>query len=883
MNKATTAPRATYRLQLNKDFTFKDAEAIVPYLSNLGISHAYLSPILTARPGSTHGYDTTDHTTLNPELGTIAEFRSLARALKSRDMSIVLDIVPNHMGVGGDGNRLWLNVLEWGRESRYADWFDINWEPSEPTLTNRVLVPFLGSSYGEALADGKLELRFDERGGSFAVWAGGSHKLPVALKDYRELLPAESRATSIVVDTARELATPDQGDSLKEVLALAVRSDKALLRQVTTRVASINAEIGRKTLHELISRQHWRPARFSVAADDINYRRFFIVADLAAVRVERADVFDHVHALTFELVSEGLVDGLRVDHIDGLYDPKAYCRTLRAKCPRPIYLVVEKILAPHEALRADWGVDGTTGYEFSAAVTRLLTDASAEGALTRLYEDFTGRTEPLKDVERAAKLNIIDFEMTAELDALAARIRALAAANPKTVDFTRNAVRAALRAAIGELSVYRTYVDAGGASEADRREIAVAIARAKERTSAVDPAVFDFLENVMAGTRPASREVAAAIQQYCGPVMAKGLEDTALYRFNRLIALSDVGEKPDRFSQSIGAFHDFMKSRVLHQPHGMLSSSSHDTKRGEDVRSRIAAISGHTDLWDMSVRAWRATLGESGLPQIEPNDAYYFFQLLTGAWPAEFAHGRPIEKSKLAAFVERISGAMLKSIREARVRTNWNVPVAEYEEQVKAFVEGAFRSNKFLQAFRDFEQLIAADGAANGLIATVLKLTVPGVPDIYQGADLWEQSMVDPDNRRPVDFHRRLTLLDGLANADISAAAADFRSGAVKLLVISRLLRSRANTASLFAHGTYEPVAVEGSDSHRVMAFTRRHESRVLLVAVALGPWLGAPDASISSAVIPQGGVDILRNKPVAAGGQLGMPEDLLPGFVVMA
>ena len=351
------------------------------------------------------------------------------------------------------------------------------------------------------------------------------------------------------------------------------------------------------------------PAQASVAADDINYRRFFIVSDLAAIRIERDEVFDHVHALTFQLVEEGLVDGLRVDHIDGLYDPKAYCLALRAKCPRPVYLVVEKILAPHEQLRADWDVEGTTGYEFAGAVTRLLTDPAGERRLTETYEGFTGRTNDLEEVERTAKLGIIDFEMAAELDALTARLRDIAASDPLTFDFTRNAMRNALRVVVASLSVYRTYVSDGDVSAIDRRTVGLAVAKAREATPALDPSVFAFIESVLTDGSGAALEAAMRIQQYTGPVMAKGLEDTALYRFNRLIALSDVGEKPDRYTQSVASFHDFMKSRVVHQKHGMLTSSSHDTKRGEDTRARIAAISGHAEAWDfLRSRVERAAL-----------------------------------------------------------------------------------------------------------------------------------------------------------------------------------------------------------------------------------------------------------------------------------
>lgn len=875
-------PRATYRLQLSKDFTFRDVEALAGYLGALGISHAYLSPILEARPGSTHGYDTVDHTRLNPELGTLDEFRRMARTLWAAGLSIILDIVPNHMGVGGDRNALWLDVLEWGRESRFAEWFDINWNPSEPTLKDKVLVPLLGSAYGEALQEGKLELRCDETAGSFAVWAEGSHKLPVCPKDYGLILGRDSDGLAALGEQFSWLSGSTESADLKGQLAEAFRQHPDASRSVADALARLNDGSHRGDLAALIERQHWRPARASVAADDINYRRFFIVSDLAAIRIEREEVFDHVHALIFQLVDEGLVDGLRVDHVDGLYDPKAYCLKLRAECPRPVYLVVEKILAPHEMLRADWDVEGTTGYEFAGAVTRLLTDPEGEERLTEAYQQYTGRTEDLEVVETSAKLGIVDFEMAAELGALTTRLREIAATDPMTVDLTRNALRSALRAVVGAFPVYRTYVAEGELSEFDRRMVGVAVAKAREATPALDPSVFAFIETVLTtvSVGPAL-EAAMRVQQYTGPVMAKGFEDTALYRFNRLIALSDVGEKPDRFTASIASFHDFMTSRLLKQKHGMLTTSSHDTKRGEDTRARIAALSGYADEWAVAVGEWTGHLSRQAAPTIEPNDAYYFFQLLTGAWPAEFAPGVALPAEALAKFQDRLAQAMLKSVREARMRTNWTVPRIEYEERISAYVEAALSpapGNTFLEAFRDFEGKIALSGACNGLIETVLKLTAPGVPDIYQGAELWEQSMVDPDNRRPVDFARRTAMLDRLSQRDPSSIEDEFRTGAVKLATVARLLAYRARHPRLFAEGTYEPLAVSGLDADRVVAFERRHGTDRIIVAISLRPWLGPPSAKLPK-VLTGIGHDIVRDRTFSFGDIVGATLD--DGFPV--
>ncbi len=889
-------PRATYRLQLNKDFTFANVEAIAPYLARLGISHAYLSPILEARPGSTHGYDVTDQTRINPELGTLEDFRRMAGVLRRHGIGLILDIVPNHMGIGGESNPYWLDVLEWGRGSRYAGWFDINWSPSEPSLKDKVLVPFLGSAYGDALANGKLELRFDPNAGSFAVWAEGAHRLPLAPQTYARILRSGEELTKLGAEFASLGPTDhERASELKERLTKLCASRPEIVREIEASVASFNGAEQRNALDELITAQHWRPARYFVAADDINYRRFFIVSDLAAIRIERDDVFDHVHRLTFQLVEEGLVEGLRIDHIDGLYDPKAYCLKLRQKCPRPIYLIVEKILAPHEQLRADWQVDGTTGYEFGAAVTQLLTDPDGQVPLTETYVGYAGRTGTLEAEEERARLDIVDYEMTAELDALTVRLRDIAVAGRATADLTRNAIRNGLRHVVSTLPVYRTYVDAHGVSDIDRRQIAFAIQRARQAAPAVDPAVFDFLSAVMTGELKSADpdavlEAARRIQQYTGPVMAKGLEDTTLYRFNRLIALSDVGAKPDRYTRSVASFHDFNLAHRQNLPDCMLGTSTHDSKRGEDVRARIAALSGFADLWADTVTHWRELLDQAGAPAIEPNDSYYFFQLLLGAWPAEWPVEGPLDDRALEQFRRRIDGAMLKSVREARLRTNWSVPRTAYEDDLAAYVATALSpaaDNAFLAAFRALEQTIGLSGAQNGLIGTALKLTVPSVPDIYQGAELWEQSMVDPDNRRAVDYAARQTLakeLNGIKNlADLMA---DWRSGAVKLGLIARILEHRRSHPRLYARGSYEPLAVTGPDADRVVAFARRHEGNVLLVMATLGPWRGAAEASVE---LPEGlrgsWRDLLRQRSIDLTGPDASPAaltDALPVTVLI-
>lgn len=831
---AKPKPRASYRLQLNKNFTFADVERITGYLGQLGVSHAYLSPILKARAGSTHGYDTVDHTQINPELGTLDDFRRMAGRLKEEGIGIILDIVPNHMGVGGADNPYWLDLLEWGRDSRCASWFDVNWSPSEPSLRNKVLAPFLGCSFGEALQSGRLALRFDSKDGSFAAWAEDAHKLPIDPRTYGDILDRGSEALRQLGQQLAALPGPDGASRLKQKLQAATTEIEAI-------VASFNHRDGREDLARLCERQNWRAARYSVAADDINYRRFFIISDLAAIRIEQQEVFDHAHRLVFQLVEEGLVEGLRIDHIDGLYDPRQYTLRLREQCPRPIYLVVEKILAPHEKLRADWNVDGTTGYEFANAIAQLQVNPQAEQRLTDFYVSFTGQTETLDTIERRAKLDIIDYEMAAELDALTARLRDIAATSYITADLTRNGIRNGLRYLVASMPVYRSYVDSAGASDEDRRNLAVALGEARRIAPALDPSIFDFLERVAtaspdaADNRAAIIEAAMRLQQYTGPVMAKGLEDTALYRYNRLIALSDVGERPDRFSASVDSFHDFNRWRSQHAPLGMLTSSSHDTKRGEDVRARLAGLTLIADEWVAAVQRWSDLLRQANAPGIDANDLYYLFQQLVGAWPTDFAGEQEIAADTLDIFRERSVAAMVKAVREARVRSSWSTPDEDYEAAIAAALAALLdRDGTLFPDVRKFADLLGPLGARNSLIAATLKLTVPGMPDIYQGAELHEQSMVDPDNRRPIDFALRQQLL-----TEVSAASAlvfeESSTGATKLGVNHRLLRLRRELPELFATGSYEPIKQEND---RALAFLRRHGDEALLVVA----WLGLPD-----------------------------------------
>lgn len=800
MSDQNPVPRATYRLQLNKNFRFAEVTRLAGYLGRLGISHAYLSPIFKARPGSLHGYDVVDPTEVNPELGTEAEFRSMAAALKAEGVGLMLDIVPNHMGIGGSDNPYWLDVLEHGPKSRYAHWFDIDWDPPAPSLEGKVLVPFLDRPLDAALADGVLEVRRDPDGKP-AIWAHGHHKLPLSPQSVADL--------------------PE-------------------------------GPIDRDAIAALLPHQHWRLAAHDTGNDEINYRRFFMISDLAGLRIEEQEVFDHVHRLPLGWIGEGLVDGLRIDHIDGLYDPAGYLARLEAAAPRPIYIVVEKILAEGEALPAAWPVAGTTGYEFASLVTPFLIDPVGEAPIDAFYRRFTGMTEPFAETERQSKLSVMAHELAAELTALAARLKRLADRLRPDGDLTRHALQQALASAVSSLGVYRTYLGPDGASPADAAVFADAFAAAGGHDRDLPERSVAFVEAVMTGAiaGPEAQNLARRIQQFTGPVMAKGLEDTALYRANRLVSLNDVGERPSRFSVSVEEFHAAMVERRATQPHALLASSTHDSKRGEDARHRIGALSGHAAEWIVAVPQWLALIEARGAPPIAPDDAYVFFQLLIGAWPGP-------------DLIERLQGAMEKSLREARRRSSWAAPNAAYEARVAAFIRTALaptEDNAFLAAASPFLARLAHAGAVNGLIATVLKLTVPGVPDIYQGAERWAQSLVDPDNRRPVDFAPRLA--QGADAPDWENPLADWTDGALKQALIQRLLAVRRIRPALFVDGEYLPVRTGESD--RLLAFERRHGEDRLVVALCRFPWRGPPTETVA---LPGGDwFDVVGERQITGG-----------------
>jgi (1->4)-alpha-D-glucan 1-alpha-D-glucosylmutase len=916
-------PRATYRLQFHEGFRFSDAAALAPYLARLGISHVYASPYLRARPGSSHGYDIVDHGRLNPELGSEADFRAMVAAFRESGLGQLLDFVPNHMGVGGADNPWWLDVLEWGPDSDYAGWFDIDWDPDRRYLHNKLLVPFLGDQYGAVLDDGQLELRFDPEGGGFAVWAYGTHKLPICPLNYERVLGHDHPELERLGDAFSGLPNwrprvHARARDLQAELATLVRERDDVRAAVEAAVAQLNGKPGRletwRTLDALIQDQHWRAAHFRVAADDINYRRFFNINELAGLRMELPELFDHAHSFVFSLLEDGTLDGLRIDHVDGLLDPKGYLQRLRKAAPRPFYLVVEKILSRHEALREDWPIEGTTGYEFANLVLGLLVDPAGEEGFSRIYAEFIRGVEPFAETVRDCKIRIMLNEMASELNTLARDAARVGRQNPRTADFTRNILQRALKEIVACFPVYRTYVDGAVLpTEADRRDIDWAIAQARRNETDLDPSVFDFLHRLLTSdlvaeprsgfSRHSVVRFAMRVQQYSGPVMAKGLEDTAFYRYNRFVALNEVGGHPDHFGVSLTAFHKANAQRATRWPHAMLGTSTHDTKRGEDTRARLAVLSEIPEEWARQVQTWsrilRARRGDvEGTAPPDRNDEYLFYQLLLGAWPAELTGTGTPDAEALRGFAGRMEGAMVKSMREAKRHTTWAAPNAAYEEGMLGFLREALdpaRSTAFLDAFLPFQTQVARLGFRNSLVQTALKLTLPGMPDIYQGCELWDLSLVDPDNRRPVDYELRRRVLEevGAAMAQDRRAAMpsmleNWRDGRAKLALTANLLAYRQERPTLFNEGGYEPLAATGEKADQLCAFLRSHGEDRLLVVTSRFPARLETNRGWGDTAIPitqAGGVagwrDLLTGRRFGSGDGLLMGEDTLADLPV--
>jgi (1->4)-alpha-D-glucan 1-alpha-D-glucosylmutase len=890
-------PVATYRLQLNRDFTFAQATEIVPYLSNIGISHCYISPCLKARPGSMHGYDIVDHNSFNPEIGTAEDFDRFVAALHERGMGLILDIVPNHMGIMGSDNAWWLDVLENGQASIYANFFDIDWQPLKEELHGKVLVPVLHDHYGVVLESGDLKLVFRPERGEFDI-SYHEHRFPVDPKEYPRILKhcgvtaTESLAEqdpdllefqSLIasfghlpsrqeVDSDRIAERNRDKEIHKRRLAELCARSSAIATCIGRAVETINGDPANPTsfeeLHELIKAQAFRLANWRVASDDINYRRFFDTNDLAGIRMENEAVFEATHRLVLRLMAEGKVNGLRLDHPDGLYDPAQYFERLRGAIAHAVttsatgstqeetsrYVVIEKILSGAERLPADWAVSGTTGYDFANLVNGLFVDPAAVMRMERIYRNFIGDEIDIEELMYWCRKLIINVALVSELNVLANMLTRIALSRRRTCDFTLNSLRDALTEIVSNFTVYRTYVSTSGVSDIDAGYIRKAVTSAKLRSPAADTSIFDFAEGVLLtsiaegqnpGYRNAVLNFAMKFQQFTSPVMAKGIEDTAFYRYNRLVSLNDVGSDLRRFGVSTSELHRANQERLSAWPHTMLATSTHDSKRSEDVRSRIDVLSEMPGLWRLQVRDWRRInrnrkTAVNGRPSPSHNDEYLLYQTLVGAWP--FGLDEKNDKQGLKIFRDRIEAYMLKAIREAKQTTSWINRNTEYEAAVSSFVKALLDpgpKNRFLKEFLPFQRRVARMGVWNSLSQTLLKLTSPGVPDIYQGNELWDLSLVDPDNRRSVDYGRRQQFFNSLQSWGSAPDAASIKQllqtpedGRMKMYLIWKTLCFRQQHPDLFQQGEYLPLDVAGAKADRVIAFARKYEGLTAIVIV---------------------------------------------------
>lgn len=853
-------PLATYRLQLTADFDFDKAAAVVPYLKALGITHLYASPVMKARKGSTHGYDTVDHSQFNPELGGEAGFARLNEALEAHDVGLIIDFVPNHVGVHFADNPWWLDVLEWGQASPHAASFDIDWDQLAFRARGGVLLPILGSSYGEALERGDIELRYDPDEGSLSAWYF-EHRLPIAPERYGEilrvivkeadagetepgkrLLSLATRYTGLRRPNRKE--APGFKTELKEIADAADLIDRglAVYRAGKDRPAQT------LTLHHLLERQHYKLGHWRLASSDINYRRFFDVNGLAGLRVEDASTFAATHRLVKQLIVDGKLQGIRLDHIDGLRDPAQYCQRLRRLVrdaqgnTKPFYTVIEKILCEHERLPKFAGVQGTTGYEWMNVITHVLVDPKGLEALDETWRQISNRPPRLAPYVKEAKRRVLETLLASEFTVLSRLLARIANGHYSTRDFSADSLRQALELYVLHFPVYRTYLTHSSPTAPDRKLIEDTIERARAEWFAADEGIFDFLRDALTMDllkpgrpphgAPRVRRFALKVQQFTGPMMAKSLEDTAFYQFHRLLALNEVGGDPASSGLTIPTFHQAVQARAREWPQGMTATATHDTKRGEDARTRIAALSEIPGEWTSAVARWKvlnaphlAHQGSFRAPSA--TFEYMLYQTLLGAWP--------LEEPADAAFVERIQAYALKAAREGKEETSWLNPHETYENGIRDFVGKILdpaRSAEFLEALQTLARRVALLGTLNSLSQLTLKATLPGVPDFYQGTEFWDLSLVDPDNRRPVDFAARHAALSSLEAPDWSSLIKSWPDGRLKLAWTRHLLKLRNGLADVFAQGDYQPLEVRGAHADHVIAFARRHGRAAAIVVV---------------------------------------------------
>ncbi len=938
-------PVSTYRLQFNKMFRMADASKVVGYLSELGITDIYSSPFFRSRPGSTHGYDIVDHSSLNPELGTGDEYEDFFGEIRNRGMGQILDIVPNHMCISCKENLWWMDVLENGEAARCAEYFDIDWDPVKSALKGKVLLPVLADQYGKILEAGELVLKFE--GGAFFL-CYGELKLPLLPETYvdvlrhsisslKSLLPEEDPSLTEYMSIITALShlpgcTEQDAEKISERYREKEISKKRLLtlcessgdiaKFIDENVQIINGAKGDPKsfdmMDELLSRQVYRLAYWRVAADEINYRRFFDINSFGAIRVENPDVFWNIHSLVLRLIKEGKVTGLRVDHPDGLYSPTEYFGQLQRECfhvltgktdaalrgqaeilqagadnqdnqeraASSFYIIGEKILMKGEKLPDEWPVSGTTGYAFMNKLNGIFVDADAAKIFTLIYTDFTGLRSTFQDIVYEKKKLIMEAIMSGEINTLANVLSRIADRDRHTRDFTLNSLRKAIIEVIAFFPVYRTYVIAYSVSERDRQYIEFAVSKARRKNLSISGSIFDFLRDVLLlrfpegisdENRKKRHDFVMRFQQITSPVTAKGIEDTAYYVYNRLVSLNEVGGTPERFGSPVDAFHGHNIDRLKSLPHTLNATSTHDTKRGEDVRARINVLSEMPAEWKKHIARWcrlnrkkKTLVDGDAVP--DTNDEYLLYQTLLGTWPS-----CSMDAEEYSSYKKRIAAYMQKSVREAKVNSSWIDPDMAYEEAMTSFTDSILENvpgNQFLKSFRPFHNAVMHLGIFNSLSQTLMKVASPGVPDFYQGTELWDLTLVDPDNRGAVDYISRSQILAELKKKEAEIGpleltkelVADRADGRIKLYLTHKALIYRKENREIFERGDYIPLEASGERADNICAFARRLDERVIVIVVPrlLGRHISEPAEPFSWSSMWEGSAIVI---PFAATG----------------
>lgn len=860
-------PLATYRIQFTPNFGFDAAKAIAAYLEELGVSHLYASPILTSRKGSTHGYDAVNPREVDPELGGVEKFNQLVEQLQDLNIGWVQDIVPNHMAFSSQ-NEMLMDVLENGADSKYRDFFDIDWNHHYPENNSKVLAPFLGKFCGDCLESGELQIQYEQSGLSINYY---DNKFPIRIESYSQVLtydlarlqeklgrdnPAFVKLLGVLY-TLKYIPSSEEGRERDDQISFIKRmlwelwnDSEEVKKYIQENIATFNGEVGKPEsfdlLESLLTEQFFRLAFWKVGNEELNYRRFFTVNDLISLRIEDENVFETTHSLILQLVEEGKFDGLRIDHIDGLYDPAEYLNRLREKAPE-VYLIVEKILEPEEELPITWPIQGTSGYDFLNQLNGIFCDQSNEEEFDNIYYRFIGKAVSCEELIDKNKRLIIEKHLAGDIDNLAHLFKKISGRYRYASDFTMYGLKSALIEILALFPVYRTYINSSGASSSDREYIEQVMIQAKknipnflnELNFIEKFLLLEFDENLTEEDRDEWLRFLMRLQQFTGPLMAKGVEDTVLYVYNRLVSLNEVGSHPGSFGVSLEDFHTYNSNRTANWPHTMNTTSTHDTKRGEDVRTRINVLSEIPEEWEQNLKKWREInaahkdyVGGRDIPTY--NDEYLFYQTLIGAFP--------LNKEEYPSFVERIKEYIIKAIREAKVHTAWLKNDSDYEDGFTNFAERVLKDsadNEFLAAFRPFQEKIQHYGILSSLSQTLLKLTSPGLPDIYQGTELWDLSLVDPDNRRPVDFSMRQKYLEEIKSktgsdlldyiAQLLETPEDAR---IKLFLIYKTLQTRQQYLELFQRGTYEKLNIVGSLKSHVIGFSRElGEQKIIVIA----------------------------------------------------